>query len=384
MDIKVTGCGICIDNFKAFGIKDGKYGVALIVNDEVCETAGVFTRNSVKGAHIIVDGKRVRDGLRAIVINSGNANACVESGVRDAERMCEIAGRELSIDPLQTGVASTGIIGRKLDLEKIENLTKKAASGLSNSPEGSEKAAKAIMTTDSRFKQVSFEYKGIEIGGIAKGSGMIAPDLATMLCFLTTNAALNRETLQNALERAVRESFNLLVIDGDMSTNDTVLLMSNGKKTCNVEDFQYLLDYVTREIAKLMALDGEGATKFLEVEVLGAKTEVDAREGAKAIVSSSLLKTAVFGENPNWGRIVAALGSRIEFDFEKTDIVLESKKSKACVVRKGRVMDIDKARDVLRGKEIRIVVNLNSGNGRATAWGCDLTPEYVSINAGYN
>lgn len=384
MDIRSINSGICIDGFRAAGIKKGKYGVALIVNDKICEAAGVFTTNSIKGAHIPVDRKGLKNGFQTIVINSGNANACVKSGIRDAERMCEIAGRELDIDPKHIGVASTGIIGIKLDLERIENLIKKASLRLLNSPEGSESAAKAIMTTDTKLKQISFEYKGIKIGGIAKGAGMIAPNLATMLCFLTTNADLDRETLQRILERAVNDSFNLLVIDGDMSTNDTVLLMSNRRKSCNSKDFQYLLSYTTKEMAKLMAMDGEGATKFLEVELRGAKTANDARAGAKAIISSPLVKTAVFGENPNWGRIIAAMGSEINFDFEKTDILFESKKSKAYVVKKGKAMDLDKIRNILRGKEIRIVVNLNSGKEKAMAWGCDLTSGYIKINASYN
>jgi len=384
MDVRSINSGICIDGFKAAGIKEGKYGVALIVNDKICESAGVFTTNSIKGAHIPVDRKRLKNGFQAIVINSGNANACVKSGVGDAEKMCEIAGRELDIDLKHIGVASTGIIGRKLDLKRIENLIKKASLRLSNSPDGSESAAKAIMTTDTKSKQISFEYKGIKIGGICKGAGMIAPNLATMLCFLTTNAELDRETLQRILERAVKDSFNLLVIDGDMSTNDTVLLMSNRRKPCNSKDFQYLLSYTTKEMAKLMAMDGEGATKFLQVELQGAKTVNDARTGAKAIISSPLVKTAVFGENPNWGRIIAAMGSEIDFDFEKTDILFESKKSKAYVVKKGKAMDLDKARNILREKEIRIVINLNSGKEKAMAWGCDLTSDYIRINASYN
>lgn len=384
MNIRSIDSGICIDGFRAAGIKEGKYGVALIVGDRICEAAGVFTTNSIKGAHIPVDRKRLRNGLQAIVINSGNANACVKGGIRDAEEMCEMVGRELDIDPMHIGVASTGIIGRKLDLKKIEDLIRKVSLRLSDSPGGSESAARAIMTTDTKLKQVSFEYKGIKIGGICKGAGMIAPNLATMLCFLTTNADLDRETLQGILERVVRDSFNLLVIDGDMSTNDTVLLMSNRRKPCNSGDFQYLLSHTTREMAKLIAMDGEGATKFLEVELRGAKSKEDARTGARAIISSPLVKTAVFGENPNWGRIIAAVGSEINFDFEKTDILLESKKGKTYVVKKGRAMDLDKATDILKEKEIRIVVDLNSGEEKAVAWGCDLSPGYIKINAGYN
>jgi glutamate N-acetyltransferase/amino-acid N-acetyltransferase len=384
MDIESLDSGICIDEFKASGIKEGRYGVALIVNDKICKTVGVFTRNSIKGAHITVDEERMENGLQAIVINSGNANACVRGGVKDAEMMCDMAGKELGIDPEHVGVASTGIIGRKLDLEKIEGLIRKISPELSNSPEGSEKAAKAIMTTDTKPKQVSFEYKGIRMGGIAKGSGMIAPDMATMLCFLTTNADLDRQTLQTALENAVNNSFNLLVIDRDMSTNDTVLLMSNRKRSCDPEDFQYLLNHVTKEITKLLAWDGEGATKFLEVDVEGARTDEDARKAAKAIVSSPLVKTALCGENPNWGRITAAMGSEIEFDFKKTDIIFESGEEKAYVVDGGETGDLEKAGEILKNKEIKIIVNLNTGRGKATAWGCDLTEEYVRINASYN
>ncbi len=384
VDIKGIDSGICIDNFRAAGVREGKYGVALIVNDKICDTVGVFTRNSIKGAHILVDRGKIGNGFQAVIVNSGNANTCVLDGVADAEMMCEIAGRELGINPKHVGVASTGIIGRKLDIQKIEELTRKASSSLLNSPQGSKSAAEAIMTTDTRLKQVSFEYKGIKIGGIAKGSGMISPNMATMLCFLTTNANLSKETLKEALMRSVDESLNLLVIDGDMSTNDTVLLMSNRTKSCDPGDFQHLLNYTTREITKLIAIDGEGATKFLEVEVRGAKNREDARAGAKAILSSPLVKTAMFGENPNWGRIIAALGSKIKFEFEKVDILLESGKNTVYAVKKGDIGDLDIARDVLKGREIKVTVNLNSGSGKATAWGCDLTREYVDINASYN
>lgn len=384
MEITSRDSGLCIDGFKAYGVKEGRYGVALIVGEQVCDSAAVYTTSSVKGAHITVDQGKVDTGLQAVIVNSGNANAYIKEGVEDAEKMCEIAARELGIDKKHVGVASTGITGRKLDLDKIAELAEKAASKLTNSADGSRKAAEAIMTTDTKVKELCFEYKGLKVGGIGKGAGMIAPRLATMLCFLTTNADLRGEELQKALEKSVEDSFNMLVVDGDMSPNDTVLLMSNGKKTCSLDDFQYLLDHTTREMAKLMAKDGEGASKFLEVKVQGAKTRDDARTAAKAVISSSLVKTALYGENPNWGRILAAIGSRMEVDLEKLDLFFESGKQRAQVVEKGVGKDLKKAAEVLKNREIRVIVDLNEGDGKATAWGCDLTEDYVKINAGYN
>lgn len=384
MDIKRTNRGVCIDNFKASGAREGGYGVALIVNDEVCESAGVFTRNSVKAAPLEITQERVEGGLQALIINSGCANACVKGGVGDANRMCEIAAGQVGVNKEYVGVASTGIIGRRLDLTKIRDLTIKASRFLSNSEEGSKLAAGAIMTTDTKIKELSFEYKGIKIGGIAKGVGMIAPDLATMLCFISTNADLSRNKLQGALSKAVDKSFNTLVVDGDMSTNDMVLLMSNRRRRCSPQDFQHLLDYTTKEFAKLMAADGEGATKLIEVEVRGARSNKDASKGARAIISSPLVKTAIHGENPNWGRITAALGSVINLRFEKISIIFGSEGRKVTAVKEGRVGNLGKVREVLRSKEIQITVDLNSGKGKAGAIGCDLGPEYVKINAEYN
>lgn len=375
---------MCIGGFKAYGVREGKYGVAFIVCDQVCDVAAVYTKSSVKGAHILVDEKKQSNGLQAIIVNSGNANAYVKDGVQDAERMCEIAAKELGIKAEHVGVASTGITGRKLDLEKIEKLVGKAVSKLTYSAEGSRKAAEAIMTTDTKVKELCFEHNGIRVGSIAKGAGMIAPDLATMLCFLTTNADLDREELQKALERSVEDSFNMLVVDGDMSPNDTVLLMSNRKKKCSLEDFQYILDHTTKEMAKLMAWDGEGATKFLEVEVKGARSREEAKAAAKAVTSSPLVKTAFYGENPNWGRIVAAVGSRIGFSLEKIDLFFESGKQRGQVVEGGVGGDLEKAAEILKNKEIKVIIDLNEGDWKATAWGCDLTEDYVKINARYN
>lgn len=384
MKFRKINSGICIDNFRANGVKKGKYGIAIIASGKVCDAVGVFTMNSIQAAPIILTKRKIKNGLNAIIINSGNANACVLNGVRDAENMCRIAGRELKINPANIGVASTGIIGKRMDMKVISELTMIATNGLSSSPESSKRAARAIMTTDTFLKEISFEYGGIKIGGIAKGSGMIAPDMATMLCFLTTNADFDREKLQIALNNAVEDSFNMLIVEGDMSTNDTVLLMSDRTRKCNFNDFQGLLDYSAKELARMIALDGEGATKFIEVAVRGAKSREDARIGARAIITSPLVKTAIFGENPNWGRIVAALGSKIKFRFENLDIILESGKKKAIVVKQGRIKDLTDAQKILRNKSIRIIANLNSGKESATAFGCDMGYDYVRINAGYS
>ena len=298
--------------------------------------------------------------------------------------MCNITANELDIPAKNIGVASTGIIGRELNLKKIRELIRTATSRLSNSWEGSRDAAKAIMTTDTKIKEISLEYEDIKIGAICKGSGMIAPNLATMLCFITTNANLSRETLQNELRNSVENSFNMLTIDNEMSTNDTVILMSDKSEDCDVEDFRYLLNYATIELAKMMAKDGEGATKFIQVEVRNAETLNKARIGAKRIASSALVKTAIYGENPNWGRIIAALGSIIEFDFYKTDIIFKSNGRSAKIVENGNVMDINDAKEILRGNEIEIIVDIKQGKFSATAFGCDLSPEYIRINAEYN
>ncbi|MEA1925523.1 MAG: bifunctional ornithine acetyltransferase/N-acetylglutamate synthase [Candidatus Altiarchaeota archaeon] len=384
MTVSESDDGICIGGFTASGARKGKYALALIVAEEVCRTAGVFTRNKIKASPVLLDMEKLDNGFQAIAANSGNANACVKEGMGDAEMMCHLAAEETGVREENIAVASTGIIGRPMDMNVIGELIKEAAKTLSDSPDGSSKAAKAIMTTDTMVKELSIEYEGIRVGGIAKGAGMISPDMATMLCFISTNADLERDELQDALGEAVDESFNMLVIDGDMSTNDMVLLLSNHSKKCSLADFKHALKYFTKEMAKKMALDGEGATKYLEVEVKGAGSREAARRGARSIASSSLVKTALYGENPNWGRITAALGSVTDFLFEETDIIFESSKGRTVVLENAEVGDLKKARQVLEGKEIKVTVDLNMGDSRATAYGCDLTPEYVEINAGYS
>jgi glutamate N-acetyltransferase/amino-acid N-acetyltransferase len=385
MEYKKTTSGVCVDDFYASGAKEGKYGVALIMNKNPCRCAAVFTTNTMKAAPVLLSKEKVKKGgIQAIIVNSGNANACVKGGMDDAKSMCEIAGKLLGLAPERIAVSSTGIIGRKIDLAIIETRAIKAKESLANSPEASGNAARAIMTTDTVKKELSFSYKGIEIGAICKGVGMLCPNMATMLCFITTNADLPEKDLQACLKEAVDDSFNMTSVDGDMSTNDTVLLLSNAKVKCARADFQELLSYITKELAKLLVRDGEGATKYIEVEVLGAKDRKTARSAVQSIISSPLVKTAVYGENPNWGRIAAAMGKVIEFDFSKTDLSFESGGKKAVVVEHGEMRDLAPAREVLKGKDIHIIVNLNSGKEKAVGYGCDLTEGYIKINAEYN
>jgi len=384
MNLNETRKGVCVDGFKAAGVKEGKYGVALIVCQSPCASAGVFTRNSVKAAPVAWTRKRVGGGLQAVVANSGCANACVKNGLKDAGEMARLTGKALDVDAGKVGVASTGIIGRRMDIGVVGSLIKKASGMLSKSPKASLDAAKAIMTTDTKPKQVSVELEGLEVGGICKGAGMIAPDMATMLCFITTNAALSESVLQKALKASVDKSFNMAVVDGDMSTNDTVLLLASGRKKCRPDAFQKLLDYVTMELAKKIALDGEGASKYLEVEVSGARDSESAAKAAKAVASSPLVKTALYGGNPNWGRIVSSIGGKIKINPDVVTVAFKSRKGEVNVFDRGRTGDLKKAADILREKEVKIKVNLRAGGGKATAFGCDLTEEYVKINAGYN
>ncbi|MFH1126195.1 MAG: bifunctional glutamate N-acetyltransferase/amino-acid acetyltransferase ArgJ, partial [Candidatus Altiarchaeota archaeon] len=325
-----------------------------------------------------------KKGLQAIIANSGCANACVKDGLKDARKMSELAARALNVNPTNVGVASKGIIGRRIDIEKIGILVEKASKMLSKNPKESLNAAKAIMTTDTRPKQVSVEFKGIEVGGMCKGAGMIAPDMATMLCFITTNANLTREQLQKALERSVDRSFNMTLVDGDMSTHDTVLLLSSGRKKCDARTFQRLLDYVTIKLAKMIAQDGEGASKYLEIEIVGARDGISAAKAARAIASSPLVKTAFYGETPNWGRIISRIGSSIRIKPMNTTITFKSRRGRVNVFDRGALGNLEKARDVLKEKEIEITINLRLGRASAKAFTCDLTEEYVRVNAGYN
>ncbi len=396
--MRVTDKGVCVPGFKAGSSKkSGGYGVAMITGEGKITASVMFTSNRVKAAPVIVSQEHSKRGeLKAIVANSGCANAYTgRRGLRDARKMCELAAKELGLKPENMIVASTGIIGRRLDMDVIGRGVKEA-SALGDNGKASMDAVKALTTTDRFPKMVSVETRLesgglVEIGGIAKGAGMIAPKLshATMLCFITTNARVPKSEIDGVLEKAVEQSFNATVVDGDTSTNDTVALLANGLAG-NAEgdgNFQSALNYVARELAKLIAKDGEGATKLIEVEVRRARTKADASRAARAIASSNLVKAAFYGEDPNWGRVASALGySGANFDPERISISFESKKGRSILVERGAIAgksELKKARRIMGADEIRIVVDLAKGKHDAKVYGCDLTPDYVKLNAHY-
>jgi len=304
--MKIIEGGICaVDDVKAYGASDGKYGAAVILCRD-SQAAALFTSNKVVAAPIIISKKNIANGkLSAIVANSGNANCFTgDKGLDDAKNMINLVAKKINVKPNDVAVGSTGVIGRKMPMQIINNLIEECIENLENSKEASEKAAKAIMTTDKFPKQIAVETTlengtPVKIGGIVKGSGMIEPNMGTMLCYLTTDVEASPIQLQKALQKAVDVSFNMLVIDGDESTNDMVVLMANGRSGKIDQNFQEALEFVCKELAKMMAKDGEGATKYMEVNVKGAHTVEDARKAAKAIAKSSLVKTALFGADPN-------------------------------------------------------------------------------------
>jgi glutamate N-acetyltransferase/amino-acid N-acetyltransferase len=394
--MKETDNGVCVQGFSAGGKKDGKYGFAVVVSEVDVSCTLMITENKVKAAPLLVSKEHAKGNVRGIVANSGNANAYTgEEGLEDAKHMCEIAAGELGLDSRELLVASTGVIGRRLDMAHVESGVKDVAGTLDCSGDASLRAAEAIMTTDTKPKMISVAVtlksgEEIEIGGICKGAGMIAPSLnhATMLCFITTNAYVPEEKMKKVLEDAVDASFNMTVIDGDMSTNDMVVLLANGLAGNGDidENFEGALNFVTEELAKMMVRDGEGATKSFEVEVKSAKSKEDARKAARAVVGSGLVKTAIYGEDPNWGRIIAAIGySGADFDPGRVSLYVED----ICLVREGEILafadtdELAQAKDVLKASEIKITADLNAGEHSATAYGCDMSPEYVRINAEY-
>lgn len=396
--MKIIDGGVCaVEGVLAAGACDDEYGVAIIVCKDSDATA-VFTSNKIVAAPIILTRDSISDGkLSAVVANSGNANCFTgDHGIKDGLTMASNVAKGLEIDINDVAVASTGVIGRLMPMDIINRLTDKAVSRLDNSPKASRNAAEAIMTTDTYSKEFSVETqlkngKTIRIGGINKGSGMIAPNMGTMLCFITTDVKASAAELKESLKKAVDASFNMVVVDGDESTNDTVILMANGKSGEGIdENFQEALEYLCCQLASMMAKDGEGASKFMEVEVAGATNTQEARLAAKSIVSSSLVKTALFGADPNWGRIIAAVGySGSNIDEKLISVTLESGNKKVHVVDNGLVKafectsQLEEAEEIMKEKNIRIVVDLGLGNGKATAYGCDLSYDYVRINAEY-
>ena len=387
--------GICaVRGVSASGIKTGKMGIAVIRAEG--PAAGVFTKNKVEAAPVTLSRGVIetQHRLSAVIINSGNANAFTgDDGYLDAMEMASMLAQKLKLDPSTVAVASTGVIGRRLDVASIRERLPKVLEGLNSSPGCSQSAAKAIMTTDKVLKEVAIEMDcGIRIGAIAKGSGMIEPNMGTMLCFVYTDAKVPADVLDAALKIAVEKTFNMLVIDGDTSTNDMVLLTStckSGVKPCMecLDDFEDGLIYVLTEITKKMAKDGEGATKLIEARVTGAKTHQDAKLVAKAIVRSPLVKTAIFGKDPNWGRVVAAAGySGAELEQERLSLSFSGGNETVELVSSGEISssaDLDILKKIMAAEEIVINLDLGIGTEQATAWGCDLSYDYVKINAEY-
>ena len=390
--MKVIEGGICaVKGVSAWGVKQGKYGLALIRAEGTA--AGVFTRNRVIAAPLILTRQHLKGGkLSAVIVNSGNANAFTgEDGLEDSKTMATLAADKLGVDSGVVGVASTGVIGHRLDmgiiqsqLEQVTDVTE----AQTHSPEGSTRSAKAIMTTDTFSKEAAVELSnGTRIGGIAKGSGMIEPNMGTMLAFIYTDAELDAGTLKQCLHSAVDKSFNMVVVDGDTSTNDMALITATGQSaTPDPDEFQAGLDEVCTILAKMIAKDGEGATKLIEVRVNGAASHSDAVLVAKAIVRSPLVKSAVFGRDPNWGRVVAAVGySGAQVEPERISLEFTGKDKSAELVNGGRILDVPSGtlEDIMGSEEIIINVDLGLDKGSATAWGCDLSYDYVRINAEY-
>lgn len=402
--MKIISGGVCAaKGFTAAGVHCGirknteKKDLSLILSEKKATTAAVYTKNLVKGAPLTVTKENIRDGKAiAIICNSGNANTCNSNGIEIAENTCKLLSEKLNIDSKDIVVASTGVIGQKLDIKPIENSLDTLISSLSEN--GSDMANEGIMTTDTIKKSVAVEFelqgKICHIGGIAKGSGMIHPDMATMLVFITSDVNISSEMLNNALKTDIDSTFNMLSIDGDTSTNDMVVVMSNGLAENEVIDsdnddfkiFMKALNTVTMELCKKIAADGEGATKMLECSVKGAKSLADAKTVAKSVITSSLLKAAMFGADANWGRVLCAIGySKADVDVEKIDVSFTSSKGTIEVCKNGSGIDFseDLAKTILSENEIYININLNDGDYSSKAWGCDLTYDYVKINGDY-
>ena len=374
--------------------------VALIVSEVPASAACVYTQNLVKGAPILVTQKHVENGIaQAVICNSGNANTCNANGVEIAEGMCALVEKYIGVKAEDVIVASTGVIGQPMTLEPFRKNFGKLADSLEDTPAGGTRAAEAIMTTDTVSKEVAVRFplggKMCKLGGISKGSGMIAPNMATMLCFLTTDAAISSVALKRALTTVTADTFNMLSIDGDTSTNDMVSILANGMagntpiESCmgaDYEAFVAALYKVCEKLCAIMAKDGEGATKLLVCEVTGAKSTAAAKLVAKAVIKSTLLKAAIFGADANWGRVLCAIGyAGADVDVSKVDVNVRSNRGLSPVCRGGAgvAFSEETAKEILMDDEITVQVALNSGSATAKAWGCDLTYDYVKINGDY-
>jgi glutamate N-acetyltransferase/amino-acid N-acetyltransferase len=378
---------ICaVPGVRAWGMKEGKFGLALI--EAHGTAAGMFTRNLVRAAPVALMQKQIRSGkMEAVIVNSGCANAYTgKRGYADAVAMTEYAGSALGLNPARIGAASTGVIGRYLDLPLIKRQCETIAQKLDHSPEAEDLAAKAIMTTDTFPKHALVQKEGFCIGGITKGSGMIAPNMGTMLAFLYTDAEIGAKPLADALRLATRRSFNRVVVDGDTSTNDIALCTATGKAgKVKAAEFSLALEECCRSLAEQIAKDGEGATKLLQVTVNGARKEDDAEKVARTIIESPLVKTAVYGEDPNWGRVVAAAGrAGVKFDPNAVSLWISDGEGKFPLVKSGEIIaDLNTAKQAMHGKKVIFILDLAAGKATATAWGCDLTERYVEINGRY-
>ena len=397
--------GICAPaGFSAAGVHCGirhnhsKLDLALIKADVRCAGAGCYTTNKVYGAPITVDREHLKDGYaQAIVVNSGNANTCAPNGIELAKETCEIVAKELGISADDVLPSSTGVIGQAMSIEPFAKGIPEAAAKLAATEAGSHDAATAIMTTDTHSKEVSIEFtiggKTCRMGAIAKGSGMIHPNMATMLLFITTDAKVEPAVLQAALSSVVPATFNQISVDGDTSTNDTVLLLASGLSgaevqpgTADYDTFVAALTQVAEQLSRELAGDGEGATKLLECIVTGAPDLLTARAVSKSVIHSALFKAAMFGEDANWGRVLCAISyTPGDFDISKTAVRLKSKAGEVFVCENAAYHPYseDEAAKVLKEDEIQILVDLGSGDFTAKAWGCDLTYDYVKINGDY-
>ncbi|MFZ1128430.1 bifunctional glutamate N-acetyltransferase/amino-acid acetyltransferase ArgJ [Methanoregula sp.] len=378
---------ICaVKGVTAYGVKEGKFGLALIRASGTA--AGVFTENLVKAAPIELMRKQIKAGkLEAVIANSGCANAYTgRRGYEDAVTMTEYAGSALGVDSVAVGVASTGVIGRYLDLSLIRRQCADAALNLISTPDAEDRAAHAIMTTDKRPKHALIKNEGFTIGAIAKGSGMIAPNMGTMLSFIYTDAQIEAKPLKEALKMAAKRTFNRVVVDGDTSTNDIALCIATGESgKVNAGEFSSALEACCRSLAQQIAADGEGASKLLEVTVRGAPKEAAAAKVARVVIESPLVKTAVYGEDPNWGRVVAAAGrAGVKFDPNAVSLWISDGNNQYPLVKSGEIIaDLTKAKAAMHGNRVVFVIDLAAGKEEATAWGCDLTEKYVEINGRY-
>ena len=401
----IEGSVTAAKGFKAAGIHCGirknksKRDLGLIFCETKCTAAAVYTTNLVQSSPITICKKNLANGYaQAVIANSGNANTCNADGEIKAWKMCELAANELGIEAEDVIVASTGVIGQRLPIEPIEQAITPLVKELTDDLQGASDCAEAIMTTDTIKKEFAIETsiggKTIRIGGISKGSGMIHPNMATMLCFVTTDAAISSEMIQKAVKHAADKSFNMISIDGDTSTNDMLSVMASGlagndeimTEGQELNEFTEALTTVCRELSRMMAKDGEGATKLLVCKVSGAKTENDAKGIAKSVICSSLLKAAMFGADANWGRVLCAIGySGCDVDVHKVNVSFSSAAGRIDVCKNGAGIDFSEelAKEILVLDEIDIIVELGDGDSCAEAYGCDLTYEYVRINGDY-